>query len=1719
MPDRYWVGGTANWDNTVGTKWSATPGGAGGASVPTSADDVFFDAASGAAVVGIAPGNTGARSINCTGFTGTITGSTNITVSGSITLVAAMTWTHSGIVTISGTGTLTTAGKLFSPTTINGAGITVTLGGPLDITGRNLTVSQGTFTTNGNSITAGTLISQTTSVRTINLGASTLTLSNGVLFTIPDNLTFNAGTSTINITGSSTVLDGGGRTFNNVTINATSCGVDGSNTIANLTVVAPATAGFSFISFAANALHTITALATSGTAGNRRVWLRSATYGISTRLVVNSASGLSDLDFRDIIVSGTAAPISGTRIGDLRGNGGITFSAPKTVFRLGTGNWSDNQWATASGAGGTVSTNNFPLAQDTAVFDQNTTIGTHTMNSAIPYCGTVDMSARTTALTLSLGTDITVYGNWINGSGITLSGAQVLTFSGRNTQTITGAGRTFSGGITVDTYGGTVVLDGPLNIGTNNLTVTNGTFDTGGFEITAGALSSSNSNVRSILLRGSTITLSVRTPLVLTTTANLTFDAGQSQINISYPDTLDINFNGSGLVYYDVNFTNADPQNLININGSNTFNNLTLPPPSPVNTYLKECIVTGNQTVLGTLTCAGSSVTNRVFLRSDVIGTTRNLNVATLVASDCDFRDIAITGSAAGTAPTRAGDCQGNSGITFPSPKTVYWNRTGSQTWNSNSWAATIGGAVSLNNFPLAQDTAVFTNTGAPSTLTIELYNVGSVDMSALTSALTIGSGSYTLIFYGNFTWAQSVTFASAATRDYVYAGRGLSNFTAPPALIPYNLTIDCVTGTLRLMSNLTMGSGAITLTLTSGTFDANGYNVTVSNFSSSGSLNRTLLMGSGTWTLNSNSALNRTTWNLGTTTNLTFNKGTANIVFENNTTFDRTFGGGGLAYNKLTIAGTSTAITIILGNNSFTELASTKTVAHTIALGTTAQQFGAWTVTGTAGNVVTLTGTGTSHTIAGAATSGINYLAMGAIGFATNSPGEFYAGANSTGTAGAPVFRTAPPAPRTLYWVGGTGSWNATARWSLATGGTGGEAIPTSLDNVIFNSASNASAYTVTLNVVARCNQLTIAGPASGNLTLAGSNPNSLIVHGNTVFPATGFTRTFTSSIVLSGSTTGKTFASNGVSFQGISADTMVVNGVGAGWSMSDSLNLGNNAGLNLFNGTFSTNNFPLTTANIIASSGNSKTLNLGSSIVTMSGSSGAIQFGSTATVRNLFTFNAGTSTVNITVLNASFGNNALPFYDVSIASSVGLGTTTIGTGTFRNLTFGAPLDTGLQNINVTGDITVTGTLAFTAGANATRRNFFRADTIGTTRTITAATFSGTDVDFRDITITGAAAPVSGTRLGDCKGNSGITFPAGVNKFWNLAIGGNWSATAWATAGGGTPNVNNFPLAQDTCIFQATGLNSSTIVTVDQAFNIGTVDMSARTASTPLVIGVSPSIHGNWINGTGTTLSGTGTITFVGRTTQTITSASRPFTQNFNISGPSGAATSVVLLDALTLPAITITTSGSLVTNSFAVNLSSFFTAGGSAFGSLSMGTSTITLSVSGGAWSVVSPAFTVTGAGTISLTSASAKTFNGGDIAYTDITLNQGGAGALTITGNNRFRDITATQTASSAASILLGTTTQTLSRFTGKGESGRLLTIQGTSAASPCALVLDRTGPATNSAVNFLNLVGVRAYLLADTWYAGNNSTNGGTLGWIFAITPAAFPGNGNFYLMFI
>jgi hypothetical protein len=1687
-----------------------TSGGAGGQAVPTAADDVYFDGASGAVTVTVATAVANCRNLTFTGFTGTFAGTVTTNVAGSLLIASGVTFTYSGQINFtatSGSYTITTAGKTVSTLGIGSSGTstaTWTLQDALTSSG-TVTVTSGTFTTNNFNVTATQLSSSNSNTRTINLGSSTVTLSStsAVVFTTNTNLTFNAGTSTIICTANATLqagaTSGQGVTFYNVSFTSTTaglCTVQAINTFNNLLVTAPSSAGVQVCRF--DSRQTINGtLSTSGTAGNRRVWFYSQTYGTAQTLTINSAPSLTDADFRDIYVIGTAAPISGTRIGDLRGIRGITASTPKTVYwnLAGAQNWSANGWSDTST--GTPNTNFFPLAQDTATFtNAGSVTGTITLDLLIPYTGTVDMSGRTSAMTLALNA-FTIYGNWTNGSGTSITISNTLTFSGRNTQTITSAGKTFSGGITVDSYGGAVELADALNIGANTLTVTNGTFDTKNYNVTAGTLSSSNSNVRTITLGSSTVTLSSGFSCAIVT--NLIFNSGASQINLSANSPT---FSSGGLTFYNVTFTSTNTGGVTFLS-ANTFNSLTF--TAPASAGLASHTFAANQTINGTLTVAGATAVRRIFLRSSVLGTQRDLTVGTLVADDCDFRDIDILGAAAGSSPTRAGDCGGNLGITFPAAKTVYWNLSGTQNWLSTAFASTSGGTPDINNFPLAQDTVVFDNAGAVGTASLSAVNICAIDASARTSAMTLNCAVAPLI-YGNWTNSAAVTITGTGTLNF--SKRGTQTITSAGVAFTQNITIDCATGTVQLADALTINS-ARTLTLTSGTFDAVTYNVTTGSFVSAAG---TLRMGSGTWTLSGTS----TVWS--PATGMVFYKGTANIVLSDTSVTARIFSGAGFSYNKLTIGGTTgTSTATISGNNQFTELASTKTVAHTIALGTTTQTFGAWTVSGTVGNVVTVTGTAVL-TIAGAAVSGVDYLALGTTTVSATSPGEFYAGANSTATGvAAPLYLTAKPADSTRYWVGGTGNWSDTARWSTSSGGGSGASVPRSHDDVVFDSLSNATAYTATVNAVTggiRTKALTIAGPLTGNLTLAGSTA-IVGIHGNVTLPATGLTRTYTGDITLSSSSTGRTFTTNGVTL----ASIITVNGVGCEWTLGSALNNSAAADIRITNGLFDTASYNVTAGGFISNHGNSVTYILGSSTLTFGGSGNTINFGTTETNAANLTVTAGTSQINLSNSNAGLTGNGKTFYNVNF-TSVGAGTVAIsGANTFNNLSVTGITSAGLKNVSLTANQTITGTLTLSAGTNATMRTFVQSDTIGTTRTLTCAAFSGTDADFRDITIAGAAAPVSGTRLGDCKGNSGITFDAAKTVYWCFVDSSNWGALTWGLTSGGSTTYSAFPLAQDTAVIDNAVLPTGKIVTINAAYNIGTIDMSARTSNTmTLATGsTTPAIYGNWINGTGTTITGTGQMTFAGRGSQTITSSGIAFPQGFRIETPSG---SVVLQDALT---------GSLTTASAFVIAAGTFDANGynvTLAGGASSATSTVarTIAVGSGTfvvggttgWNMTAATnLTVTGTGTISLTSASAKTFAGGGIAYTNITLDQGGAGALTISGNNTFANITNTYSATGATNITIGTTTQRVTQWTATGAAGRVLTVQGTSASSPGTLIL--TG-GTDPNVDYLAVTGVRAYSLVDTWYAGANSTNNGSLGWYFQAGVPVVTSTGNFLFFF-
>lgn len=1726
MADRYWVGGSGTWSASATTNWSATPGGAGGASVPTLADSVFFDQAGTYTVTCIG-------SQNCLNFTisaGTVTiaGSfPSLSVYGSFSINSNTVWSTTGTITFRATttgNTITTNGvTLTSNFTFNGAGGGWTLGSALNIPGYALNILQGTFNSGNYNITSSTLNAGGSSfTRQINLGSSTVTVSgtNGLDFLSPvTGLTFNAGTSNINLSsGTATIRSqfpaGTGVTFYNVNFtsaNISTRTIQGRHTFNDLSVKGPVTpTGFATLAFEDSA--TINGvLSTNNTVGSRRVRITTSPTTVTRSLIINSTPNLTDVNFSNLYVSGTAAPISGTRIAVTGNCQGITPSTPKTVYWnfAGTGEfWYNNGWSNSPT--GTPSTIYYPLPQDTAVFTDAGAVDDITLSGDI---ASVDMSARTSPMTIVLSSSVNIYGDWKNGPGTTITGSLILNFRGDNDQTITSAGKFFPGGIVVDKpTSGTVQLADALVLSdtTRLLTITSGAFSTNGYALTISnqLTAGFNDYSKTINFGSSTVTLGGTTGLSFLGADNLVFNAGTSQINITQATNPSL---GSGFTFYNVSFLST--ANLNTFLNATTFNNLTVAASTTGNSTIS---FNDTVTINGTLTCIGASPRRRINIYGNAQGTQRTLNVNSISSNHTNWRDINITGAASSTTLTGANNLGNNTGIIFPAPKTVYWNLASIQAWDSDGWALTSGGTPSSNNYPLVQDTAIIDNNSAGISINLDGAEVGTLDTSARSTPFGL-IWSTNAFFYGNVNLSNSITLtgmgalAFAGSSNSTFASNGLT-INKTVAVYKTRLTTTGVYATLTLQSALTTET-TVGVELRTGKFNSNGYNVTTATFKNFASTaSNTLILGASTWTIAStSSALTSTVWDCATLP--TIIAGTSNIVITSGQFSTMNFSGGGGNYNKVTISTPAfNNFFQFIGSNFFSELASTKTTAYSLFFtSSTTNTIEKWSISGTAGNIVTLSSTlgGINHTLVinGPAVQ-TDYLAISNTTISDSSYGEFYAGLNSTNSSGnVNVIFNAAPAPRTLYWHGGTGAWSETSHWGTESASLSnqiGYAIPRSIDTVVFDSASGAAAYTVTISGVttARCAGINMVGPATGNITFAGSIP--LVVHGNTTFASTGITYSLIS-LVLCGSNSSYTLTTNGLALRNIlqngSQATWVLGSALAtpGWTFTQKA------------GTLTTAGYAVTASDYVLNNTLARrVLNFGSS--TISATAISIYTSGIPISADNLTLNPGTSTISTLKIDAA----GLPLYNLSIIDGGSVPANVTNVPSVNNLIFQAnTVNPGLSSeINFTTNLNVNGTLIFNAGTNSGYRRILKSSVLGTERTLTCNAVSAiTDYDFRDIRISGNAVSggsITGTRLGDGKGNSNITFTAPKTVYFANTFSTSWAYSEWSATSGGAANSTLWPLPQDTAIIPATYPPSGSTITLGQDINIGSIDFSQRTLSNPVTLDWfdrgNMYIHGNFTFGTGVTTSTTaftGSQLFVGRNTQNIISNGKAF-RYIQINSPGGT---VVLQDAFIFtegPGFQLT-AGTFNANNY--NVTSTVLAPFSVIVNLNS-TNLRTLAMGSGAWTFASygtnlwvtgssPGLTVSSAATINFTSTSGmSTFQGGDLNWDNLTINAGGTAGgstvnISITGDNKFKTITNTHGPFGPSAVSLSTTTQTLKEFNASGTAGRILSVSGNTSTQPCSLVL--TSPTSTNKSNYVNFSNVYAiYPNTGRFNFGQNST---------------------------
>jgi hypothetical protein len=838
MASRFWVtGGTGNWNDT--SNWSATSGGASGASVPGSSDTATLNASSGSGTVtlDISPD---IQTLTCTGFTGTLafgtntislnstgtiyTGATTMTVTGTPQIICTNSGSASRTIT---TGVVTEANSISFRITAGTGSVGFTTNQTavrnLDFTdGVNPTGFSGAFGNASNTI-YGDFKASTGMTRTAGTGLLTFAATSG--------------TKTINTAG---VTFDCPFTFNGV----------GGTWQLQAALTSGATRGLTLTNgtFDLNGY-----TATFGTFSSTNSNVRTLAFGSTGKIVLMATSGT-------IFTTGTITnlTVTGTSLVQATNGGAGTRS-----LTFGTGALSE------------ANAINFEITTGSDIVSLGGTGGAAKNVNFTGFSGTIDIPSTKT-----------IYGNFDAGSATSITGTSTVTFAATSgTKTLRTNGLTYGGGFNFNGVGGTWSLQDALTLSAT-LTLTNGTLTTNGYALTlVNGFSSNNANVRTLNLGASLVTISgTGTPWNIPDPTNMTLNAGTSSLVFTGTAST-TTFQGGSFTYYDITLPTGAANNF-QFSGANTFRNVTA--INPVSPGRRLIILAGTTTITGTLSCSGSAANSRNRFVTNSVGISVSLVVASVAAiSDVDFADITLTGAAAPVSGTRLGNMGGNTGIVFGAGKTVYWNQPAGGLWSDTAWALSSGGAVNANNFPLAQDTVIFDDTGVGSGSTISIqygWAFDTFNASTLTNALTVDwtsvTGGSTFIF-GDVTLSSAVTFTSSGTAPLSFSGRRNGSFvtvTSAGVAWPQSaFQINCVSpDTVKLGDNLV--STGTQVALPSGVIDLNGKTLSCVTFDGSNANNsvRSIAFNGGLIDVTGNSA---TVWACEDLTNFSYT-GTPTVNF-----------------------------------------------------------------------------------------------------------------------------------------------------------------------------------------------------------------------------------------------------------------------------------------------------------------------------------------------------------------------------------------------------------------------------------------------------------------------------------------------------------------------------------------------------------------------------------------------------------------------------------------------------------------------------------------------------------------------------------------------------------------------------------------------------------------------------------------------------------------------
>jgi len=354
-----------------------------------------------------------------------------------------------------------------------------------------------------------------------------------------------------------------------------------------------------------------------------------------------------------------------------------------------------------------------------------------------------------------------------------------------------------------------------------------------------------------------------------------------------------------------------------------------------------------------------------------------------------------------------------------------YWvNGTGDWSDATNHWAITSGGTPDASYLPTLEDNVfIDSNSGFGGGGSINTIwpgdNPKCHDFTSITGSTYSFTGATPIHIYGSAIFEAGLIIGNVPINFF---SDSLGETVTSNGAVLFNINFVGDGGGWTLLDDFSVNadptSNSCYLYMRNGTFDANDFNVTAPaiRFHADIGYTPTIYMGSGTWTVTGNSGAFPAIWEIDEYNGevVTINTETSTIKLTN-TAGEKVFLGASKTYNNLWITGAD-GDNIVRGSNTFNDFKVDNPPTTLLFTAGETQTVNTFTVSGTAGSLITINSddNATQHTLS--KSSGIvggDYLDISNSN--ANGGATWYAGSNSVNTTNNDgwIFEDAPtPSP-----------------------------------------------------------------------------------------------------------------------------------------------------------------------------------------------------------------------------------------------------------------------------------------------------------------------------------------------------------------------------------------------------------------------------------------------------------------------------------------------------------------------------------------------------------------------------------------------------------------------------------------------------------------------------------------------------------------------------------